>query len=59
MSADPLTPAPAGQRRRLGELLVDRGCLQPAMLERALKLQRENGERLGQLLLQLGMILQM
>ena len=55
MSADPLTP-PAGQHRRLGELLVERGCLQPPMLERALKLQRENGERLGQLLLQLGMI---
>ncbi len=46
------TPA----RKRIGELLVERSNLDQKIIERALKLQAENGERLGQLLVQLGMI---
>jgi general secretion pathway protein E len=41
---------------RLGELLMARTNLDQQMLARALKLQRESGDRLGQLLVQLGMI---
>ena len=54
---DPTPDAPpAAGRRRIGELLMERANLDQQMLSRALKLQRENGERLGQLLVQLGMI---
>ncbi len=43
-------------RRRIGELLAERSHLESKIIERALRLQAENGERLGQLLVQLGMI---
>ena len=40
----------------LGELLVERGKLEPEKLQRARRLERDSGERLGPLLVQLGMV---
>jgi general secretion pathway protein E len=48
--------APA--RKRLGEILVERGRLDQANLDRALRLQSESGERLGSLLVTLGLCAQ-
>jgi general secretion pathway protein E len=43
--------------KRLGELLIERGKLDPANLERALKLQEgESREKIGVILLRLGMV---
>lgn len=42
--------------KRIGEWLTDRGALQPAQLDRALRLQQDSGERLGTLLVKLNMI---
>ena len=48
--------APA--RKRIGELLIERGKLDQANLERALRLQSETGEKLGALLVTLGLCAQ-
>jgi general secretion pathway protein E len=48
--------APA--RKRLGELLIERGKLDQANLERALRLQADSGEKLGALLVTLGLCAQ-
>jgi general secretion pathway protein E len=48
--------APA--RKRIGELLIERGKLDAPTLERALRLQQETGERLGALLVTLGVVAQ-
>ena len=48
--------APA--RKSLGDLLIERGKLDQAALERALRLQQESGEKLGQLLVTLGLVAQ-
>ncbi|HWD17067.1 MAG TPA: type II secretion system ATPase GspE [Casimicrobiaceae bacterium] len=48
--------APA--RKRLGEILIERGKLDQANLERALRLQTETGEKLGALLVTLGLCAQ-
>ena len=48
--------APA--RKRIGEILIERGKLDQANLERALRLQAESGERLGALLVTLGLCAQ-
>ncbi|HSQ79639.1 MAG TPA: type II secretion system ATPase GspE [Casimicrobiaceae bacterium] len=53
-TAAPPTPV----RKRLGEFLVERGKLDQANLERALRLQAESGERLGALLVTLGLCAQ-
>ena len=45
-------------RKRLGEILIERGKLDSAGLERALRLQQESGERLGALLVTLGIVAQ-
>jgi general secretion pathway protein E len=45
-------------RKRLGEILIERGKLDPTNLERALRLQAESGERLGSLLVTLGLCAQ-
>jgi len=45
-------------RKRIGELLIERGKLDVATLERALRLQQESGERLGALLVTLGVVAQ-
>ena len=43
--------------KRLGEILIERGKLDPANLERALKLQEgESREKIGVILLRLGMV---
>src|SRR5712692_7224132 len=41
---------------RLGELLIERRLLEPEDLERALELQRERGDKLGKILIDLGFI---
>ncbi len=45
-------------RKRLGELLIERGKLDAAGLDRALRLQQESGEKLGALLVTLGVCAQ-
>jgi hypothetical protein len=40
---------------RLGEILIARGKLDAAGVERALRLQKEGGEKLGVLLVTLGL----
>jgi len=48
----------APPRRRLGEILIERGKLDAEGLERALRLQQDGGERLGALLVTLGVCAQ-
>ena len=43
---------------RLGEILIARGKLDAAGVERALRLQQDSGERLGTLLVTLGLCAQ-
>jgi len=45
-------------RKRLGEILIERGKLDAATLERALRLQQESDEKLGALLVTLGVVAQ-
>jgi general secretion pathway protein E len=45
-------------RKRIGEILIERGKLDQANLDRALRLQGESGERLGALLVTLGLCAQ-
>jgi general secretion pathway protein E len=56
-TAEPIVHA-ATARKRIGELLIERGKLDPAALERALRLQQESGEKLGALLVTLGLVAQ-
>ncbi len=53
-----MTPHDGTPRPRLGEILVQRGKLEHAALERALRLQQESGEKLGALLVTLGLVAQ-
>jgi len=46
------------QRRRLGEILIERGKLDAAGLDRALRVQQESGEKLGALLVTLALCAQ-
>src|SRR5260370_25760929 len=41
---------------RLGEMLIERRLLEPEDLERALELQKERGDKLGKILIDLGFI---
>lgn len=41
---------------RLGEMLVARGLLEPEDLEKALEIQRERGEKIGKILVDLGFV---
>jgi general secretion pathway protein E len=41
---------------RLGEILVERGKIAPDELERALELQRERGDKLGKIVVDMGLI---
>ena len=43
-------------RQRLGEILIANGLLQPEELEKGLALQRERGDKLGRLLVEMGML---
>jgi general secretion pathway protein E len=51
-------PAPGARSRRLGEMLVERGKIEPDELERALELQRERGDKLGKIMVDMGLIAQ-
>jgi len=52
-----MTPSSfVSSRKKLGELLLARGKLTPADLERALEVQRSVGGRIGKLLIQLGLV---
>src|ERR1051325_3849871 len=44
------------QRKRLGEMLIERGQLQPDELDKALAFQRERPEKLGRILVELGFL---
>jgi general secretion pathway protein E len=48
--------APAS--KSIGEILIERGKLDAAALERALRLQQDSGEKLGPLLITLGLVAQ-
>ena len=49
----------AGPRSmRLGEMLIERRKIEPEDLERALELQRERGDKLGKILVDMGLIAQ-
>jgi general secretion pathway protein E len=48
----------AQERKRLGEMLIERGKLDAAGLDRALRIQADSGEKLGVLLVTLGVVAQ-
>ena len=49
-------PASSPARKRIGEILIERGKLDAAGLERALRMQQETHEKLGALLVTLGLV---
>jgi general secretion pathway protein E len=51
-------PAPEPVRKQLGEILIERGKLDQAGLDRALRMQQETHETLGTLLVTLGLVAQ-
>ncbi len=55
-SADFTPPGPRSMR--LGEILIERRKIEAEDLERALELQRERGEKLGKILVDMGLIAQ-
>jgi len=55
-AASPAAAWPA--YRRLGEILIARQKLDPDELDRALELQRERGDKLGKILVDMGLIAQ-
>jgi general secretion pathway protein E len=56
----PLAPSPGPVRRapRLGEMLIERRQIEPEDLERALELQKERGDKIGKILVDMGTIAQ-
>jgi general secretion pathway protein E len=56
----PIAESPAGVLRfqRLGEMLIERGKIDAEDLERALELQRERGDKLGKILVDMGLVAQ-
>jgi general secretion pathway protein E len=56
-NASAAAPAPEPYRR-LGEILIDRKKIEPDELERALELQLERGDKLGKILVDMGLIAQ-
>ena len=53
------TQEPSGLRfQRLGEILLERGKIEPEDLTRALELQQERGDKLGKILVDMGLIAQ-
>ncbi len=56
----PESESPAGALRyqRIGEILIARQKIEPDELERALELQRERGDKLGKILVDMGLIAQ-
>ena len=51
-------PAPPLRHQRLGEILIARGKIEAEELERALELQKERGDKLGKILVDMGLIAQ-
>ncbi len=47
---------PAGPHLRLGEMLIQRGHIEQSDLDRALELQRERGDKIGKILVDMGSI---
>ena len=43
-------------KRRLGDIIVERGLITSAQLEQALTVQRESGSKLGEVLVELGFL---
>ena len=43
-------------KKRLGDIIVDRGLITPYQLEEALQVQRRSGGKLGEVLVELGCI---
>ena len=54
----PVNGVSEAPQKRLGEILIERGKLDQAGLERALRLQQESGDKLGVLLVTLGVVAQ-
>jgi general secretion pathway protein E len=52
------TASPAPARKRIGEILIERGRLDAAGLERGLRVQQETGDKLGAMLVTLGLVAQ-
>jgi hypothetical protein len=46
-------------KRRLGDIIVERGLITAAQLEEALTVQRESGTKLGEVLVELGFLTRM
>jgi hypothetical protein len=46
-------------KRRLGDIIVERGLITPAQLEEALAVQRDCGTKLGEVLVELGFLTRM
>jgi general secretion pathway protein E len=55
---EPETEGSGPRFQRLGEILIDRGKIEPEDLERALELQQERGDKLGKILVDMGSIAQ-
>jgi general secretion pathway protein E len=56
--APPQPRAAPAVRKRIGEILLERGRLDAAGLDRALRVQQETGEKIGALLVTLGLVAQ-
>ncbi len=50
----PAAAAPSPRSMRLGEILVDRKKIEAEDLERALEIQKERGDKLGKILVDMG-----
>ena len=58
-AADSATAAALGPRNlRLGEILLERGKIEAEDIERALELQLERGDKLGKILVDMGIVAQ-
>ena len=55
-ATEPSTQNPAPRTLRLGEMLIGRRLIQTEDLERALELQKERGDKLGKILVDMGFI---
>ncbi|MFB3828789.1 MAG: GspE/PulE family protein [Bryobacteraceae bacterium] len=53
-----MVPSPQAGTQRLGEMLISRRQIGPEDLERALELQRERGDKIGKILVDMGFIAQ-
>src|SRR5580704_313266 len=53
-----MTAAPSTTSTRLGELLIERGLIAAEDVDRALELQKERGDKLGRILMDMGYLAQ-